>query len=463
MISMKKVLLALLGVCTIDLFCQIPNPDFESWTTRSTDHPNDWMVLGKVSYVTGFMSSRAAKIQRDPAAPQSPGALLFGVPVQGGINGGIPFSAYPDTLVGYFKLNLEAGDSGFVLLYLKKKGAIIGTAFMSLTGNDSANWVRLNTPIYYTDTGNSDTLVLGLVSNNPAKSFQNSWVITDSLHFSGGVTPEIPNGNFQKWTNYTRHDPTGWFSTNSQLPPGYPIPVSRSSDRVFGQYSARIQSVTIPGSGLYPGYVLAGGQGSSGPTPGFVVGERDTMFYFNYKFQPQNQDSMSLGILYYDSGTLVGAGFFVFGSQQNTWTEMGIPISYLPLYEGIPDSAAIFVAPFQGGENPTGESVVFVDGLKRNVAMNSLRSTRSAAPLLRPFPNPTTDNLVVLFSVQNSDFTEIQLTDANGKVVRTIFDQIVPKGSYTATLNVSSLPPGLYFCRLKNGQTSAVENIIISR
>jgi hypothetical protein len=460
--SMKKYAILLLSFCATVLRAQVPNPDLENWDDLSYNMPGGWFLYGKAKIATGYQSNRAIRIERDPLAPQTPGAILYGNAGANGIDGGIPLSSYPDSLVGYFKMGMEAGDTGFVLLILKKWGKTIGTTSMALIGNDSNTWARLGAPLYYTDTGNTDSVIVLVVGHNPAKNLMKSWVIVDSLHFSGGVAPEIPNGNFEQWNAFTRMDPKGWFSTNVQVPPGYPSPVSRSTDKVFGSYSARIQNVSLGAAGIYPGYILSGGQGPTGPTPGFPITERDTAFYINYKFFPQNTDTMGIGVLYYDSGVLVGAGFFVSAALQNTWKQVEIAIGYLPLYAGIPDSATVFCAPFQGGRNPTGESVLFVDGMKRNVPMNSIRKFVPEVSLLRLFPNPASNHLVVLYTAESKGLVQVDLYNSAGQKVKEIANMEVPAGKYSGNADISDLPNGIYFCELRSNGKRSTERVVIS-
>ncbi|MBS3914130.1 MAG: T9SS type A sorting domain-containing protein [Bacteroidetes bacterium] len=440
---LQKILFTCILMFLMEGKAQIPNADFENWTSTTFEKPKSWVSLGKPGRIQGYKSPSALRIQRDATNPDAPGAALLGTPIPGGISGGLPFSVYPDSVVGYFKWAMSAGDTGVFYVDIRKKGKSIASAFIPFYDTDSSKWLRIAAPFYFTDTGNSDTIIVAILASNPSKKIMGSWLEVDSVHFSGGVVADIPNGNFESFLVITRDDLNdGWYTPNLALVAGSEVPVSKSTDHVFGKYSARIQNLYLDGYGLFPGYILSSTNRSGALVPSFKADGKDSMLYLNYKFLPQNNDTMSMGIYYYDSGTVVGAGFFSSGATQNSWKEIGIPVNYSPLYSGTPDSATLYCAAFQGGQNPRGESVLFIDGLRNNIPMNKVGNLQKLHATIQIFPNPAVDKITAMYTALGD--VELTVLGMDGKKWISKYYGNLKYGNYSGTIEISDFPDGVY-------------------
>ena len=54
----------------------------------------------------------------------------------------------------------------------------------------------------------------------------------------------------------------------------------------------------------------------------------------------------------------------------------------------------------------------------------------------------------------------VQIMDAQGRVIRTLFDQQIKAGDYTVPFDAHTLPAGLYYMRFQNGITQQVKPMI---
>lgn len=446
---MKKALIYLFFTLFIGVnFAQIPNPDFEQWKQFNIDKPTGWTTFGITQKVAGYKSPFAVRISRNKKQGDAPGAVVYGQP-EGGFNGGIPYKARPDSLVGFFKTHVLPGDSAWFVALLKRGGKTISMNIFILTGTDTVKFNRKSFALVYSDTGMSDSVIVGVASTNPEDTFMNSFVVADSLHFVGGGTnAALPNANFEQWQVQSFDDPVGWFSTNSMIPLGVSPTVTKSTDRVFGSYSARIQNIKMPNGQIVPGYLMAGVQTNDGPGPGFPVFGKDSVLYFNYKCSPKGSDTMMIGIMMFDSGQMVGMGVFSTGTQTTSWTQASVKIGYFPLFSGVPDSAAVFCAAFLGGKDPTDESVLYVDGLKLNNPMTKVQTTNLANAQLQLFPNPAKTDISVLYEVNEPGNVFVGLFDGNGKLVVSIFNGVLNSGLYAGKCDISYLSNGIYYCRV---------------
>ncbi|MBS3914131.1 MAG: T9SS type A sorting domain-containing protein [Bacteroidetes bacterium] len=449
---MKNKYIVMLAIGGIAGFAsaQMPNPDFENWTNVVKNTPAGWTCFGLNKKVTGIKGGNAVRLQSDPKQQSGPGAVIYGNPDQN-FSGGIAYSGRPDSAVGFFKIHMEAGDTAWYLVFLKHKGQFLSQNIFPLYGNDTSVFRRLAFAIPYSDTGLSDTLIIGVSSTNPNNRKLQSVVFADSLQLiTGSNKYAVPNGGFELWGTSSWDDLQGWYNSNAEYPNVLQKPVTKSTDRVYGSYAARITNVDL-GGGVYGyGYILAGRQGNDGPLPGFPVSGKDSMLYVNYKFYAQG-DTMNIGILMYENGNMVGNGFLRQWVSIPTYTQAAIPIAYIPNYSGTPDSAAVFCAAFVGGGKPHGPSILTVDGFQLNTPLNAIRDMKKLNWEL--FPNPAQSTLYI-----KGDFipakTLLNIYDLSGKCV--LHCQSLEFANGILQLDISKLNSGLYF--LNATQDSEVGN-----
>jgi hypothetical protein len=54
----------------------------------------------------------------------------------------------------------------------------------------------------------------------------------------------------------------------------------------------------------------------------------------------------------------------------------------------------------------------------------------------------------------------VQIMDAQGRVIKTLYDQHVVAGDYQIRFDAHTLPAGLYYMRFQNGVTQQVKPMI---
>lgn len=67
------------------------------------------------------------------------------------------------------------------------------------------------------------------------------------------------------------------------------------------------------------------------------------------------------------------------------------------------------------------------------------------------YPSPTVDHFNVIYT-PSSDIQTLEIIDINEK---TVLKQNIPQWSQLQKLDVSSLRPGMYLCRIKNNRMSS--------
>jgi len=79
------------------------------------------------------------------------------------------------------------------------------------------------------------------------------------------------------------------------------------------------------------------------------------------------------------------------------------------------------------------------------------------------FPNPFSENSVIKFSIDNSDYVVINLYNELGFKIKTLFNEYLNSGNYELNINGSELQSGVYFYRIKNGKYIGFGKFIIKR
>lgn len=408
-------IIAVFGFYTL-IHAQIPNPSFENWSSVTKSFPEAWRTYGIITKVPGAGGTWAARVQADPRDPSSPGAVIYGDP-ENNFAGGVPCNGRPDSAVGYFKYHVVPGDTAWFLVFLKRGGKLISQDIFYLNGTDSLQFKRLSFAINYSDTGIADSVVIGVSSTNPDKPMISSFVIVDNLSLVGGIgTITLPGSSFEQWQTSVYDELDGWMTTNNRMYLGGVKPVTKTTDRVFGSFAARIANVQRVAGQYDFGYIMAGRQGNQGPPgPGFPVQGKDSILYVNYKCTLMG-DTANIGIFMFDHGAIVGNGILNQTATINAYTQAAIPISYIPNYTGTPDSASIFCAAFKGGSIPFGASVLYVDGFQMNNPMNGLKKPVSGLKL-EVFPNPANDEILISSNLSALKNCTASLFDSRGKAV----------------------------------------------
>lgn len=78
-------------------------------------------------------------------------------------------------------------------------------------------------------------------------------------------------------------------------------------------------------------------------------------------------------------------------------------------------------------------------------------------------PNPASNKTTINYNVGLEAPTSLKLYNAMGEVVKTLVDQTLSAGTYTATVETADLPAGTYFYKYESGPFSETRNMVIAR
>jgi hypothetical protein len=68
---------------------------------------------------------------------------------------------------------------------------------------------------------------------------------------------------------------------------------------------------------------------------------------------------------------------------------------------------------------------------------------------MKVFPNPTTGEFSVDFTVKETGLVKLYVTDLNGKILSVILDKNMPAGNYVYSSNINNVSTGIYFTNLQ--------------
>lgn len=79
------------------------------------------------------------------------------------------------------------------------------------------------------------------------------------------------------------------------------------------------------------------------------------------------------------------------------------------------------------------------------------------------FSNPVRGNVPIAYAVPYKMNVSIKLYDMTGRLVQTLEDGILEKGSYKRTVNVEKISAGVYFCRVQAGNYKETKKLVLMR
>ena len=107
---------------------------------------------------------------------------------------------------------------------------------------------------------------------------------------------------------------------------------------------------------------------------------------------------------------------------------------------------------------PVVTSVSYRDSLRQTISIG-VKPLASNFSDLAIYPNPMNAQSVITFTQEQGGNVEIELYDANGKLIRSLQKGFLPKGFNVYPLDLSKDKAGLYFVRIKNESSSITKKV----
>lgn len=445
---MRNVLTFLLLVIYTGLSAQstIPNGDFENWTSKSYEDLDDFVtdVSRNISVSDTASTSKSndrfngnysVRLQTRESNNED---TLIGFFTSGDFeSNGFPYTQSPDSIVGYYKSNVVAGDTAIMILRFSSLGNVFNTELYSFTGSQNS-WKRFAFPINLSSS--PDSMFIGAASSNAINEIGvsiGSWIMLDSIHLVGsGITQQIPNANFENWTTITFETPDSWTTTNAASSSQNVYSATKTTDSKVGSYALRLETIEVFDDTI--GIISNGTFGRDSIFGGVPFNAMADTLVGYYKYQPNGADTAAMGLTFSKNQVLLDRIFETFTST-STYTQFKIPFSLMQA----PDTLRIDLVA-SARENVLG-SVLFIDDLRLNSIVASLDKESTYLRDLKFFPNPASNQLNIRFEPLQSQL-DLEIVDAIGRIYQTDSARV---GDSSVNLAISNLPFGVYYLRFK--------------
>ena len=460
---MKKHLLTfLLGLfISINLLAQpsIKNGNFENWTNINYEFPQNYPINSNLEEygrqnpfnclktIDAYHGTYAVKLTTNP--PENSAYFVnseFVGPNASNWHGGIPYNQIPTGIRGYYKSDIQPGDTGLIIVSFSLAGNNIGTFIKKIYGTQSSYTLFTEN---FTLPTNPDSIAFAATSSDVFNNIAipGSMLQLDSVSLIGVTNqPTLLNGDFENWQSQTFDECTGWygdmFKENTLI-------VEKTTDSKMGNFALKLTTIAgtdedtgLPkarSAKLGTGDFTNGGQTFIGGYPFSNI--EDTLTFW-YKYSPSNNDLAIFDMFFKANGsTVFGGGDFLTSSQNYQYYEY-------PFYIGslIPDTAMVRFgsSAWQNDSIIYAGSVLIID----EVTFKSQPLTTSLLNISNPddiaiYPNPAKTNFTL--NIKNNPLVNLSMNIYNsiGALVKT---ETLTQNKQV--VNIEDLPDGLYTVEL---------------
>lgn len=238
------------------LFSQdtIPNQDFEDWNTNySPEHWETTTDLLPPGYITchvtslSYSGNHALQLKSvDMNGYIVPGVVTLGTLGIGYTEGGVPFTARPQALKGFFQ-HPSSGDLIQVFVQFFKSGNPIGGGSWS-TADSIPDYMEFTVPISFLTAEDPDTMNITILTDQETAG---SSILLDALHFEYPTTSILQESGMKPLQIYPNPCSTQLIM---DLPPNesFDVSIYNMSGQVMLQGPGRGDQ-TVDTSALPPG------------------------------------------------------------------------------------------------------------------------------------------------------------------------------------------------------------------
>ena len=455
---MKKTLLFIAAII-IGSASYAQYEGFENWTLESVLSLDDYQsaitnegIEGSNAVFQSTDAQRNTKSIRLEALIGSDGDTIFGYFYSGDVENGIPGQATPfngvDSLVGYYKYDIQTGDSCAIIAQTFMAGTLSGGGIFHISAGQQTTWKRF---AYAMNAITSDSLMIAATVGDPLNDFKGkpgTWIQFDDVKLKKGVQEaNIVNGDFENWSSITWDDLTYWKTINEKLIGEPNKPVVKSTDKYSGTYALELNNVIVPQWGdTIEGHITNGDFSDNGSIGGVPYTDSPTSVECYYKL---TGSGAYLNIEFRQGGSVVANAGNSFNTPQTNYTYWSQAIPAIT-----PDTLLISIGVDRGVGNQfiiDDLDFVFPVGISEQLKVEKLVA----------YPNPVTDELKIKFHLLNDNNVSIRLVDAVGKELTTRNLGELAAGEYRERFNTSEFSTGVYFIEFTLGNEKMVDRFIV--
>ncbi len=454
---MKKIinlLLAMLVVVITQAQQNIPNGDFEDWGVHVTETLDNWEVTGNVAASSESVSGKKSLRLENKISDKSRGYISTG-PFIGNRLQGIPYDEQPLSIRFKAKYNLALGDQAQFAAIFSLKGNTLAFANLTIEGTSKDTFGYFSIPITWSLSTNPDSVAIIVSSLNlESQEFNgDGYIIFDDIHFATISTrnKEIPNGDFENWSEETRPDLLNWYTTDDYLLDlvGFknPFPLVKQSNK--GRSGSKGLELTTKklGDDLLPGMIISGESFVDVDRPTIPMNHRWTYLEGYYQYKPVAGDSAFIAAVFFKTGIPVGSVEVTIDKEATSYTYFAEEISFYSSIE--PDSVVVFITS-SNADNPQGDgSWLMIDDIRFTDQISNVFDLNLNRLYVYPNPFTSTIHLDGIDQIIGSDYS---ITDVAGKPIK------AGKLSRSLTIDLNDEAAGVYVLHItgKHVNTSKI-------
>lgn len=96
-------------------------------------------------------------------------------------------------------------------------------------------------------------------------------------------------------------------------------------------------------------------------------------------------------------------------------------------------------------------------------SINSEGSAINSTNNLNIFPNPFSNSTTISFSLSQSQNVSLNIYDVNGRLIKTLANNVFEKGKHSIEWNVERVNAGIYFLQIQSTEFSKTERLILTK
>ncbi len=460
---MKKIVL-FISTILVGFSSYAQYEGFENWTADSVETLDNYQTTvnespffgGLATYkstdaVTGTYSIKLETLL------SSDGDTIFGFFMSGDIDKqtpgqatNLPPSGALDSIVGYYKSDLQTGDSAVFSCSSYLLGTLTGGGIWYFTGTQST-WKRFAYPM---NSIASDSILLAAATGDPINQFNGipgSWIQFDDIQLKSptGSLQDVENYSFENWTAINWEEPNNWITTAPYALGETTLTVEKTTDKYAGNFAAQLTTIQNQKGDTLEGLITNGDFDQNGFIKGVPYTSTPIEVEVYYKNTIAGTDTSWISIEFKSGGSVILQS----GAQLT-------PAANYTLYNqaiSLPSTPDTLLLGAFSGENPGSQLLidnidfVFPVGISENLTVEQLIA----------YPNPATDELKIRFNTKHNNTVTIRLVDVSGKELTTRSLGNLPTGIYRETFNTSNFSSGVYFIEFTLDNEKVVEQFIV--
>lgn len=267
-----------------------------------------------------------------------------------------------------------------------------------------------------------------------------TFLLTLSTCFITGLFAQIPNGDFEQWTDFGDwEDPDSWFTLNSTYN-GDPETVQATGDAITGDMAVQLENEKDDNDNVVRAMMVSGGN-SPDNHPGFPYANRPAALIGYFQYKPKDEDSCCVlaYLTRYNTSAqqreLKGLAEFSSGEETDDYDIFSAPFQYVSSL--FPDTAYIVIYAGAMNDHQDGSRLV-IDALSFDESSTGITSLED---LIQPelFPNPAKEMITVQFNSNGSNY-DLKLFDLSGRTLK-----VIPGLQNQASSSIKDLNDGIYF------------------